>query len=62
MTWEKGTREFTCPNCGAIHSASYVNLPVRERGEFNCLKCGALRIHHWNGGVDYDNWKLVDKT
>ena len=56
-TWSKGSIEIVCEHCDAEHTADYQNLPVRERGSFNCLKCGK-QAFKWNGGIDYSNWKL----
>jgi predicted RNA-binding Zn-ribbon protein involved in translation (DUF1610 family) len=59
MTWEKGTRTFECPGCSTVWRAEYINLPVREKGQFECKDCGTLVIR-WNGGVDYSGFQRVD--
>lgn len=46
--------------CDAVHTATQQNLPNRERGHFNCLKCGK-EVLRWNGGVDYSDWQLKSK-
>lgn len=58
-TWDSGTAEFECPKCGAKHVCDYRDYPVRDRGEFACLKCGA-ELHRWNGARDYFDLRLVD--
>ncbi len=60
MTWEKGTREIGCPECGAKRLANFMNLPAREQGSFDRLVCGK-QSDRWNGGVDYSGWRLADK-
>lgn len=57
-TWETGTAEFTCKQCGAKYVADYKDFPVKDSGEFKCEKCGAL-VHSWRGTRDYFEFKLV---
>lgn len=60
VTWEKGSREFTCDGCATKWRANYVSLPVREKGEFECKDCG-VQVVRWNGGVDYSGFQRVPK-
>jgi len=56
-TWNKSEVERDCMECGAIHTVTQFNLPVREKGSFDCLVCGKMAFR-WNGSVDYFDWKL----
>jgi len=58
MTWEKGTLEISCPQCGAVYECTYEDLPARVKGEQFCEDCGAV-VRAWNGTRDYDHCKLV---
>ena len=57
-TWDRGEKEFTCPQCGAVYECTYEDLPSRERGKQECEDCGAT-VHSWNGSRDYEDWKLI---
>ena len=58
MTWEKGHKLFECSGCGAKWRASYFNVPVREKGSFDCTDCGT-QVLRWNGSTDYDDWERI---
>jgi hypothetical protein len=59
-TWRTGTGIEDCPHCGAQHSFTYQDLPVREKGSQACLKCGK-ELMSWNGARDYSGFKLVKR-
>ncbi len=58
-TWEKGKTEFECPHCGEKYECTYMNFPARDKGSFNCEKCGK-EARSWDGCIDYFDFKLVD--
>jgi transcription elongation factor Elf1 len=60
MVWEKGTKVFECAGCGTKWKASTFNVPVREKGAFECKVCNTL-VHRWNGSTDYDDWERVQQ-
>ena len=55
--WATGKQEFAC-SCGAKYEAHYKDFPERERGSFNCLKCG-IEVLKWKGTRDYLQWDLM---
>lgn len=59
-TWQKqsaGTE--TCEKCGSIYSVTVVELPTRDKDNFNCITCGA-ELKSWNGTRMY-SYELVKK-
>lgn len=61
MTWSRGEKTLVCEHCGTAHIASYVDVPVREKGEQACLNpaCGKQLIR-WNGSRDYLDFRLAE--
>lgn len=51
-TWDKTKYIIECEKCRKNYNVVKFELPVREKGLFNCTKCGH-EIKRWNGGVDY---------
>ena len=50
-TWDKTESIVKCGKCGKEYKEIKHEIPVREKGSFNC-SCG-YQINRWNGGVDY---------
>jgi uncharacterized protein with PIN domain len=54
-----GIAEIRCEKCGARYRATYQDGPQRERGTFDCQKCGDT-FWRWNGSRDWLDMKLID--
>ncbi|UUE59005.1 hypothetical protein [Pectobacterium aroidearum] len=50
-TWNTTRYIVKCEKCGKEYNVIKHELPMREKGYFNC-KCGN-ELERWNGGVDY---------
>lgn len=42
MAFQEGTEEIACRACGAVHTARWYRLPVREPLTIRCKSCGGV--------------------
>ncbi len=56
-TWDVSEKVVKCEGCGAKYLETKQQLPLREKGSYDCRECGT-RINHWNGGVDFSYSKI----
>jgi predicted nucleic acid-binding Zn ribbon protein len=51
-TWDVTKYSAKCDKCGKKYNVEKFEQPVREKGRFNCTKCGN-EMKNCNGSVDY---------
>ncbi len=56
-TWDITKSIVECEGCGTKYQETKHQLPVREKGSYDCRVCGK-EINRWNGGVDYSYSKI----